>query len=298
MRILLTGGTGFVGKNLIFALNKTEYQIKSLVRNNVSIDDIHNIENIDITKENWKNKIKEFNPEVVIHLAAFLTSKDDELSISQLVQSNIEFPTQLLDALKGCNVKYFINTGTFAEYMDNGLEPDPAYLYAAIKTSFRSILKYYQAIIQFKVVNVIPYTIYGGIDSQKKIIDYIYESISATVLVKMSPGEQKLDLIHIDDVVKFYLALLENLETFKSIYTEIRLGTGVPVSPKEISSYIEEITGNKTLIEWGGLPYRPRDTMFSVADKNTPSKYFKWTPQIDIKTGLKDFIQKKFNGSN
>jgi CDP-paratose synthetase len=294
MKILITGASGFVGKYLLKELKKTEHELVILYRGKVGSilagNEERNCQYIDIKEANWMELVQASQPEMAIHLAAHLTSADDRDAIQQLVDGNILYGTQLLSALKNTPLRYFIHTGTFAEYHSNDYNTDPAYLYAAMKTAFRSVMRYYQTTGDFRIINIIPFTIYGGIDTKKKLIDYIYDSTRNDDKIKMSPGEQVLDFIHIDDVVGLYLSIVEQISQFKEPYTELRLGTGNGTTPRQIANLIEELTGRKTNIEWGGLPYRKKDTMYSVADRNLPSEYISWVPAKDIKQGLKEYI--------
>lgn len=293
MKILLTGATGFLGRNLIPKLVEADFELIVLARNaNSSLDSLRHISTTDV---NWKEEVRSVKPDIVIHLASHLTSSDDEAAINKLIDANIKFGIDLLDAIKPIKIKYFINTGTFAEYASKSILLEPAYLYAATKTAFRSIIHYYQRIIGFKSINVIPYTIYGGADSKKKLIDIIYDSLNNDKATQMSPGNQCLDFIHIDDVVDFYLSLVKNLDSIIDDNTEIHLGTGIGNTPKQIACFIEEATGEKANINWGGLPYRPLDTMFSVAKFNLPKKFFDWSPTINIEKGIQKFLISKYN---
>jgi nucleoside-diphosphate-sugar epimerase len=285
MKILLTGATGVVGKNLIKALSAYHNDITVLTRSDFSFKGINTISTLNT---NWKDQVKIADPEVVIHLASYLTSSDDEQSINQLVESNLLFGVHLLDALKGGRLKVFINTGTFAEYRNNELSP--AYLYAATKTAFRSIIKYYQNIQGFKVVNVIPYTIYGGADTRKKLIDHIYQSSTSIQPVKMSPGEQVLDFIHINDVTNFFVRLLASIDKVSSNYLDVHLGTGIGTTPKALTEIIENI-GYPTNILWGGIPYRTADTMHSVAPASPLFDIINWKPEIQLEQGVNLYIQ-------
>jgi CDP-paratose synthetase len=291
MRVLLTGATGFVGQYLTRSLVDAGDEVTVLVRNEQKIhlfnELIASIDVIFLSDPLWKTKVKEANPDIVIHLAAFLTSADDNEAIDKLIDSNLLFGTHLLDALSGTSIKLFINTGTFAEYSGKDLVLTPSYLYAATKTAFRSILEYYRKLNNFKVVNVIPYTIYGGTGSNKKLIDLIYESIQSPEPIDLSPGEQVLDFIHINDVVSFYCELVRKGDQLKEDIYEFHLGTGKGTTPKELAQIIEELTGKKTKIRWGGKPYRPRDTMYAVAPVNKPIENIEWSPGLTLHQGIK-----------
>jgi CDP-paratose synthetase len=144
MRILVTGATGFVGKHLAAGLQNTTHTLIVLVRDETKFQPLpgknDSIVVISTGESNWKTLVREADPEMVIHLAAFLSSGDNETAIESLIDANLLFSTHLLDSLRETSVKYFINTGTFAEYLNNDGILKPAYLYAATKSAFRSIL--------------------------------------------------------------------------------------------------------------------------------------------------------------
>jgi CDP-paratose synthetase len=295
MNILITGATGYLGQNLTgVLLSKKKYKIGILVRSTSVIP--KNLENqysvfyIDDTQLN--ESIKNFNPEVVIHLGAFLTSSSDKSVIDRLIGANITFGTHLLDSLKDAKPKLFINTGTFAEYHFNDGMLEPTYLYSATKTAFRSILKYYAAILKFKTVNIIPYSIYGNEGTQKKIIDILFDSINSKSPLKLSKGEQKLDFIHIDDVISFYLSILENYQSLNK-YEEFALGTGNAVSIRDLASIIEGETGETLNVEWGAVKERERDSIHSIANIAKNIHHLGWKPKVSIIDGIREKISQR-----
>jgi len=294
MRLLISGASGYVGSHLLKKLGENNFQLGILVRK-----DIMNVPAgsfiINTNETDWKTKVHSFNPDVVLHLASYLTSSDDENQIDKLIEANISFGTHLLDAVKNSNVKTFINTGTFAEYPIREGKKTPAYLYAATKTAFCSIVNYYQAVVGFRVFNIIPYTVYGGAHSAKKLIDHIYDSLGSSTPIDMSPGEQVLDFIHIDDVVNFYIILLSRIDQHKNNYTEIHLGSGKGITPKEIAILMEKISGKESNINWGGLPYRKNDTMFSVVPYNLSGSQVGWQPSLKIEEGIQMYLREKAN---
>jgi nucleoside-diphosphate-sugar epimerase len=296
MKIVVTGVTGFVGRHLLDALNNTEHQLCLLLRNEAAVQQLnttaaHTL--VFLTDTSWKEKIKQFQPKMVIHLAAYLTSTDDTASIDKLINSNLMLGTHLLDALKDTGLSFFINTGTFAEY--NGAVLSPAYLYAATKTAYRPILQYYSTITGFTTVNVIPYTVYGGISANKKLVDLVYESVKAVVPVDMSPGEQVLDFIHIDDVVDFYITLIKNTAVLSEKYYDVHLGTGKGTTPKQLAQVMEDIMQQKTNINWGGRPYRSNDTMYAVAPESKLMATLHWQPAITLQQGLEKYYNDNSN---
>ena len=264
MRVLVTGSTGFVGRHLIPLLIK-EHEVLCVVRNENKAKDLFGNDVQYLSTSNL-SQVKHFNPEVVIHLASFLTSLNDDDSMHKLLEANIIFGTELLNALQGCDIRLFINIGSFAEYRLGASCPNSAYLYTATKTAFKEMLRYYSDLGNYPFVHIVPYTIYGDNDSQKKIFDYVKDSLDAKEPIGMTLGEQILDFVHVDDVAACLCYFVNHIDmvVYKGV-TEYHLGTGRGHSIREVASIIEKKYGKKANIAWGARPYRPRDVMHAVA---------------------------------
>lgn len=287
MKILITGSTGFVGRNLVPKLISNGHEVLELTRNINKSNKFFGDKTIklEIQDSEFKYKILKFNAEIVIHLASYLSSSDGFEEGKKLIKTNIFFLYKVLDSISKTQLKLFVNTGSFSEYKDCDSNLKPAYLYAATKTSSRAFLDYYSTTYHFKYCTVIPYTIYGVKDPARKIIDIIYESISSNKPLNLSPGKQILDFIHVDDVTDFYLLLVNNSHKFSN-KSNFKLGSGVGHSLRQLANLIEEITRKKTNINWGGIKYRSSDIMYAVADLDEIKKIFEWSPSITLKEGL------------
>ena len=296
MKILITGATGFIGRNLIPKIINDNHDILELTRSIKKSQELfgNKTTRLEITDIKFKEKISEFNPEVVIHLASFLTSSDKLEDVNKLLDANLYFLSKVLDSVSSVNLKLFINTGTFAEYFKGNENFEPAYFYAATKTASRAFVDYYSIAYNFKQCTIVPYTIYGGEDSQKKIIDIIYDSTKNKTAIDLSPGEQVLDFIHIDDVTDFYTLVIRNINKLSN-KSNFKLGTGIGYSLKELSTKIEEVTHLKANINWGAKKYRKSDVMLAVADIDYMRKLFFWEPKISLEEGLLKLIGDKKN---
>lgn len=303
MNILITGATGFIGQNLIplltqqcsdihiLTLNRNVLKAKQLYPSNLFPNIIH-------TSANDWSTILQFNPEVVFHLAAFSTSLNTTEVIEPLISSNITYGVQLLNILEKCSsLKLFINTGSFAEYRLGVGTYNSAYLYSATKTAFRAFLNYYSSLCTFKYITAIPYTVYGGKPTIKRLMDYIMESLDSPEPVNMTAGEQILDFIHVNDVASFFIHVVKHIEKYLKLNNgeEFYLGTGHGHTIREIASLIEKETGKSCNINWGALPYRIHDTMHAIAPIAKNIELSGWHTQITIKDGIKNYIKACFH---
>lgn len=293
MKVLLTGITGFVGQNLMPMLLK-ECSQDSFMTMNLDISEAEekypaslyaNFTHVGI--DDFK-AVEVFNPEVVMHLATVTTARNDTEIIVPMIRANVEFGVLLLDALTRCPaMKLFVNTGSFAEFRYGNGDFDAAYLYTASKTAFRSFLDYYSTLCGFKYITAIPYSVYGGKMTVKRLMDYLKESMEAENPVDMTPGEQVLDFIHVDDIAGFFTHVLRNVDRALSVSngTDFHLGTGRGTSIRELAEIIERKYGKKCNIHWGGHLYRERDIMYAVAPiaKNMP--LMGWKAKVGIDEG-------------
>ena len=293
MKVLLTGITGFVGQNLMpMLLEKCPGDM--FITMNLDVKDAEdkypsaiyrNFIHVDI---NDFKSIEEFNPEITLHLATVTTARNDTEIIRPMVRANIEYGVLLLDALSRCPaMKLFVNTGSFAEFQYGNGKYDAAYLYTASKTAFRSFVDYYSTLCGFKYITAIPYSVYGGKMTVKRLMDYMKESMEAETPIDMTQGEQILDFIHVDDIARFFTHVLSNLDKVLSIpnATDFHLGTGRGTSIRELAEIMENKYGKKCNINWGGKLYRERDIMYAVAPiaKNIP--LIGWKASISIQEG-------------
>ena len=207
-KILVTGGSGYIGKNIIQNLSK-KYEIKYLTRNlkDKSKQSI-------LIKNNFytiNTAITKFKPDLILHLASLFIVNHKSKDISNLIDSNIKFGSFILESMRLNKIDKIINIGTSWEYK-NSDDYNPVNLYAATKNAYKKILFYYYKIMPLKVLNLELYDTYGPFDDRGKIISKIVDSIKKEKKLELSPGNQILDIIHIDDLIN---AIKISLDIFK-----------------------------------------------------------------------------------
>src|SRR5574344_2020122 len=292
-KILITGATGFVGKTLIpYLHNNGVKDIALLVRNE---DKAHrlfgdiDLRIISLQDESWKDEVKNFNADIVIHLAAFFSTKYDDATSVNLVNSNLLFTTELLVALQDTDCKYFVNTGTFTEFLYGDGKYFPANLYSATKTAERSIIQYFTNLSGRRWINIILYSPYGRKNDYKKVIDYMADAMGSKEQVAFSKGEQVLDFIHVDDIADFYLNLLRKIDLLNNPFEKFHLKTHYNHNIKHITHIIKKIFDKKINANWGGLPYRKFDIMHAIAPVKKNKDVLGWITKIDMRRGMEIF---------
>ena len=202
--------------------------------------------------------------EGIIHLASLYLQSHQEKDIPDLIQSNVYLGTAILEAATSAGVKWFINTGTIWQ---NYNVPDgsdaycPVNLYAATKQAFMDITKFYSETTDMRVCTLKLCDTYGPNDPRKKIFALFEENARTGEVLKMSAGEQKMDILHIDDVVEGFVHLAEMLQKGEELRDEYVLSSSQQMTLRELAVKFEREHNVHLNIEWGARPYRVREVM-------------------------------------
>ncbi|AXU48573.1 NAD-dependent epimerase/dehydratase family protein [Clostridioides difficile] len=274
-KVVLTGGSGYIGSNLARKLYTLGYDIYVIVRQDSRLDLICDIEkNINIYYFDGKilslnNFMNEIKPDLVIHLASLFINEHTTLQIDELINSNILFSTQLIETSLRANVKYFINTGTHWQNY-NGENYNPVNLYAATKEAFQNICKYYSEVTDMSIITIKLIDTYGPYDPRPKIMNLLKDIYFNKKTLNMSSGEQELGLLYIEDVIKAYLIAIEKIQKMNP--KECRTFFALPkkiYSLREVVDIFQCAVGEKLDINWGKRPYRKREIMkIYINDEN------------------------------
>lgn len=288
MRILLTGATGFVGKHL-YARMAGEHELHLLVRPSTDYSALspRNVFCFDGEVERLAAYMREHQVEGTIHLASLYLASHRPDQLTDLVNANILLGTSLLEAAKLAQVKWFLNTGTIWQNYQSPERSDeyhPVNLYAASKQAFITMARYYQETSPIRFSTLKLCDTYGPGDTRRKILALFHQIAQTGETLAMSPGEQRMDLLHIDDVVAGFQVLANRLaDPSAPLLPEYVLSSGHPRSLRELASMFEQVNGVRLPIEWGGRPYREREVMEPYRGNILPG----WSPKVSLETGMK-----------
>jgi nucleoside-diphosphate-sugar epimerase len=142
---LITGGTGYVGSSLAKRLISNRWEVHIIVRAGSSLASLSSVEKQvhlhehDGSTDGLVSIMETVKPNVVFHLASLFLAQHTHKDVVPLIQSNITFATQLVEAMVQNNVKNLVNTGTSWQHFENK-RYSPVCLYAATKQAFEAVL--------------------------------------------------------------------------------------------------------------------------------------------------------------
>lgn len=292
MNILITGATGFIGSHLVKLLQNEKHKLFcTLLPNEKNPFGEENVKSIVVNSDDinttvfflTKNKV-----DGIIHLASYVQSGEHKPeNIETLLNANIIFGTTLLEAASIAKVKWFINTGTYWQFYKNETYC-PVNLYAASKQAFMDIAKYYWDSDKIKFCTIVLYDTYGPNDTRPKIFNLWQKIAENGETLDMSPGEQLIDISHIDDIVSAFALLANHLS---NNYPEIKNGECFAVKAekrytlKELALIFEKATNKKLNINWGGKPYKQKEVMIPWSNANVVPG---WKPLISVFDGINE----------
>lgn len=285
---LVTGATGFVGSHLARRLVREGWRVHILRRAGSRLPDAAEFVRItnhihDGSTEGMVHCVAQAKPDVVFHLASLFLSQHTTKDVESLIQSNVLFGNQLLEAMKVNGVNYLINTGTSWQHYDNE-DYSPVCLYAATKQAFEAILEYYIQACGFKAITLKLFDTYGPDDPRPKLFYLLNKAATSAEPLDMSKGEQLIDLVHIDDVVGAYLIAAERLlEGSVSQHEIYAVSSGQPLPLQELVQLYAEVSKQAVNVNWGARPYRYREVMVPW---NRGNSLVGWSPKINLVDGL------------
>ena len=284
-KVLITGASGFIGKNLINSLLKDKsFEIYGLIKKrSKKILRKKNLKYIysDLTKNNKKIKI---DFDYIINLAGNIDHKNK----FETFKAHYQGVKNLIKILNFKKTKLFIQIGSCLEY---GIKKSPH------KESFNcSPISHYgkakllsTKYIQRKLKNYIilrPYQIYGPYQKKDRLVPIVIDGCLRNKEIACSDGLQFRDFLFIDDFVELIKKILKKNNNINGIYN---VGFGKPNKVKDIINLIQKkIKKGKPI--FGRIPMRNEEMKFTYPNISKIKKNYNWRPKIKINVGLKKTI--------
>lgn len=296
---LVTGATGFVGQHVVHHLCDAGWAVNAVVRAGSSrasqrhVDAQVSVHEYDGTIASMMGIVNKVRPSVSFHLAARVCPDHTLDDIAPLFESNLLLGTQLAEALSQSKGAALVNTGTSWQHF-NGHAYSPVNLYAASKQAFEALLQYYVEARDLRVITLKLFDTYGPGDTRAKIVNLLARHAANGESLAMSEGNQLIDLVHVDDVARAYLAAADRIASHSCPEHErFAVSSGEPIRLRDLVRRIEAYLGRPLPVLWGERPCRSREVLCPWGGPRLPG----WTPQISLESGLKSLFRQQPNES-
>lgn len=287
MRVLVTGASGFLGTALVRGLTAAGHEVVPLLRT-TSVD--HRLkplaDGVVIRRAagaaGAAQVVSETEPDAVIHTACSYGRHGE--SFAAVADVNLGFGLAVMDAAITAGVPRFLNTDTVLDRNMNA--------YALSKKQFAEWGRWLAEQGRIRFCNLLLQHMYGPFDDASKFSAHVLRACRANVdALALTPGQQRRDFIHIDDVVAAYRCVLESPQT--SAWQEIDVGSGDAPTLEAFVRLIHRLTESRTRLDFGAVPYRAGEARACVAD-TTALRKLGWRPRYTLEDGLRQTLDAEF----
>ena len=297
-RVLVTGGTGFLGSHLLRALVAGGAQVHAIVRRRAADSRVgHGVEFHEADLLNagaLAGALRAADPECVFHLAAYGTtgSQPDE---ARMLAVNVIGTQNLWGALdgRGCRI---VQTGTCGEYGDvrgpivetQVCQPRfayPASIHASVTWSQSRGFQTGREVVILR-----PFGPYGPDDRPERLIPSIIQRLISGQRAPVSAGEQLRDYSHVSDHVRaLLLAGSSRLPRPVAVYN---VGTGTPITVKALVEMVAHEVGGDApgRVDFGARPLGQHEPPEMYADASSIARDLGYTAAVDLREGLRRTI--------
>jgi nucleoside-diphosphate-sugar epimerase len=223
--------------------------------------------------------IGDIRPGVIHHLAAAGSSRSAGPDVDTVLRVNVLFGVGLAEALAAAGGGRIVVAGSWWQYDSNG-QVAPNTLYSASKQALRDLLLYYSQKRSVQATSLILYDVYGPDDWRHRLTALLCRA-SRGETIPMTPGEQKIELVHVEDVVDAFE--IAGRSTFAAEEATFFIGTGAAMSIRDIAALFERVTARPLSLQWGAVAY-PSHTIMTPC---SPLRVLPgWMPRHSIEEGL------------
>lgn len=295
-RVLLTGGTGFVGANLTRRLLREGHEVHLLVHGDytswriagiASEVQLHQVDLSDADR--LSTVVERIRPDWIFHLAAY-GAYSSQMNIHKMIQTNITGTVNLVEACLKTGFDSFVNTGSSSEYGFKGYAPsetdwiEPNSNYAITKASATLFCRYIAMSRHTRLVTLRLYSVYGPYEDPTRLIPtLIVRGLQGELPLLVQPNVAR-DYVFIEDVDDAYMiAVSKDEKEFGAIYN---IGTGIETSLLKVVENTRVAMRIAVEPQWGSMPNRSWDTAVWLADNRRAREKLGWHPKYTFEQGL------------
>jgi len=284
MRILVTGGTGFIGAHVLSELEKNEVLCIVRSREGLTMPAHVRLHEADLQNvESWKTAVTNFKPDACIHLA-WKGLPDYSF---EMCRRNLDLSLDLISILHGIGLAKFVGIGSCWEYgkltgqITEGMQPDAPSLFGAVKNAINSIgqstsnngeMKFHWGRISF---------CFGPGQRPTSLIPMVFRTLQQNKIPNIKAPNILQDFIYVTDVARAITAICtEDVES--SVFN---IGSGVPVRVGAVANMVARECQRSELFDEHG------DAGGAWADITRLSSESTWRPLVSITEGVERTIE-------
>jgi nucleoside-diphosphate-sugar epimerase len=211
----------------------------------------------------YENLFNSRQIDVVAHAATHYLKNHNADDVGALIESNVKFGTELIDAASRAGVELFVNFSSVWQLSQRGQNNSQKSLYAATKQALLEVCKFYAYSTPVRVLNIYLNDTFGANDNRYKLVPIIRRAILESKTLKLQDPQAQINLSLIDDVVEETSQLItRKLEQF----AEFEIVARNSLSILEVVSAMEEISGQNLKIEYGEK-FESKSTTPAIVEK-------------------------------
>jgi nucleoside-diphosphate-sugar epimerase/glycosyltransferase involved in cell wall biosynthesis len=295
--IVIFGAGGFIGSNLFRHILQYREDVYAITSKEPfipwRIDDLRadRIIHADITEKNTLTHLFREHPfKTIFHFAAY-GAYSKQTDIKLIYQTNIIGLLNLLEVSSAYNIKAIVHAGSSSEYGLNcegpleNAELQPNSHYAVTKASAANMIKYYGTVLQFPIVNLRYYSIYGQYEEPDRLIPQVIEKGIQNKYPPLVQPDISRDFVFIDDAL--YAALLASNSDFSvTAGQSINIASNQKTTIRDIAKTAKEIFDIPGEPVWGDFANRKWDLKEWYGNAGLAKKILNWEAETSLKEGL------------
>jgi UDP-glucose 4-epimerase len=299
LRVLVTGGAGFIGSHLVKALLRAGHFVRVL--DNFSTGSMDNIVDVARDVEIVVGDVRDYSVvekcirgvDVVIHLAALIDVAESIERPDLYFEVNIIGTHNIAKACRGVNVLIFASSSSvYGDPLKIPIPEDhllsPRSPYAASKAAGEALIQAFSSIYGYRPIILRIFNVYGPKQSRAYagvVIEFIRRVLRREPPIIYGDGEQTRDFIHISDVIDAIMKAM-SIERARGVFN---IGSGKAVTINQLAKLILK-TLNREDLKPVYAPPRPGDIKHSIADITKSRKILGFEPKISLEEGIKTLI--------
>jgi nucleoside-diphosphate-sugar epimerase len=284
-RVLVTGGSGFIGRPLLdrlAQLNCHRYAV-SRAPQAQRFGDIHWHQGDLAESATAQAVIRAAKPDVIFHLASHVVGTRDIEAVDTTFKCNLMSTVNLLTAATETGCSRFILAGSQEEPVPGDSDLVPCSPYAAAKWAGGAYARMFHALYQLPIVILRLFMVYGPAQAdQRKLVPYTIQSMLRKEPPQLTSGTRPIDWVYIDDVVDSFLASAEAPHVEGQT---IDIGSGRLITVREVVEKLSRITGSRIPPQFGAKTDRAFEQV-RAADTHLAKELLAWTAQVSLDEGL------------